>query len=47
MQKNAQRLFANEKIEYFAPLSYADCKELRPDIIERCGILPQSVIVFL
>ena len=47
MQRNAKSLFANEKIEYFSAVRYSDCKELRPDIIERCGIFPRSVIVFL
>ncbi len=43
----AESLFLKEKIEYFSAIRYSDCKELRPQIIERCGILPRSVIVFL
>lgn len=47
MNKIAENIFIREKIEYFSPLRYVDCKEIRPQIISRHGIIPRSVIVFL
>lgn len=47
MNRTVQSFFAKEKIEYFTSLDYTCCKELRPDIIARRGILPRSVIIFL
>lgn len=39
--------FEKEKIEYYSALRYSDCKELRPDIIKRRGLVPRSVILYL
>lgn len=41
------RYFAECKIEYYAVLSYSDCRELSREIMEREDFTPRSVIVFL
>lgn len=36
-----------EKIEYYAVLDYGDCRVTLPRLVDRTGIMPRSVIVFL
>lgn len=47
LESKVKEIFLNEKIEYFAALSYSDCIETAPRILMRCGFEPRSVIVFL
>ena len=39
--------FSSQSIEYFASLSYKDCREINTGIRERAGFMPRSVILFL
>jgi len=39
--------FLSRKIEYFATLSYSDCRVTNPALIEREGFIPKSVIIYL
>ena len=41
------KLFSEEKIEYFSVLDYASCNEISQDIIARESFTPRSVILFL
>ncbi|MBR7116616.1 MAG: epoxyqueuosine reductase [Clostridia bacterium] len=46
--KNALEAYLKEqKIEYYGVLSYSDCREIGKEIIERSGIVPRSVILYL
>ena len=40
-------LFSKLKIEYFSVVSYADCRQIRTDIMERENFIPRSVIIYL
>ena len=42
-----EKLFIEEKIEYFSVLDYASCKEISQSIIQRESFTPRSVILFL
>ena len=42
-----EKLFFEEKIEYFSVLDYASCKEISQNIIQRESFTPRSVILFL
>lgn len=39
--------FKKEDIEFYSVLSYSDCRIIRGNIIEREGLIPKSVIIFL
>ena len=39
--------FSSCSIEYFAVLSYDDCREINGRIIDRQGFQPKSVIIYL
>lgn len=39
--------FQSKNIEYFAVLSYSDCREINPGIMSREDFIPKSVIVYL
>lgn len=40
-------LFSKLNIEYFSVISYADCRQIRGDIMDREDFLPRSVIIYL
>lgn len=40
-------IFADMKIEYYAVLSYSDCRETGENIIKRANLTPRSVIIYL
>ncbi len=40
-------LFSKLKIEYFSVISYADCRQIRADIMERENFIPRSVVIYL
>ncbi len=42
-----EKIFREIKIEYYSTLAYSDLKEVRGHIIKKCGIKPESVIIFL
>ncbi len=42
-----EKFFSERKIEYFATLSYTDCREIAGNIMEREDFSPRSVIIFL
>ena len=39
--------FDSKNVEYYAAVSYSDCKEINKNIMEREDFIPKSVIVFL
>ena len=47
MQKLIKNYFDSKNIEYYAVLSYTDCREINPGIMEREDFKPRSVIVYL
>ena len=47
MYKIMREYFASVGIEYFSVLDYSDCIETGTRIIERSGIVPKSVILYL
>ena len=47
MHERIKEFFEKEKIEYYSVLSYADCRQTNPGIIERETFTPKSVIIFL
>ena len=47
MKKEIADFFIENKIEYFSAVAYSDCREISPEIMEREGFAPRSVIVFL
>ena len=47
MDRRIEEFFANEKIEYYAAISYNDVRETRKYLIEREDFIPRSVIMFL
>lgn len=47
MTNALEEYFKAEKIEYYGVLSYGDCNEIGKSIIDRSGILPRSVIIYL
>lgn len=47
MNEFVKEIFEKEKIEYYAVLSYKDCKEINRGIMEREDFTPRSVIVYL
>ena len=47
MKELIKIFFDSVGIEHYAVLSYSDCKEINPSIIEREDFTPRSVIIFL
>ena len=47
MQNIIKRYFESKNVEYYAVLSYSDCREINPGIMEREDFTPRSVIVYL
>ncbi len=47
MKEIIKSYFASKNIEYYAVLSYGDCREINPGIMEREDFTPRSVIVYL
>ena len=47
MKNVIDRFFKSYGIEYYAVLSYRDCKEINPGIMTREDFIPKSVIVYL
>ena len=47
MKREIGEFFLKNKIEYFAAVNYAELREINPEIMERAGFTPRSVIVFL
>lgn len=47
MEKLLKEYFNSKHIDHYAVLSYTDCIEINPHIIEREGFTPKSVILFL
>lgn len=47
MQNAIKSYFLSHNIEYFATLSYADCREINPGLTDRQGFVPRSVIIYL
>ena len=47
MREILQRYFASVGVEYYAVLSYSDCKEINSNIMDREDFVPRSVIVYL
>ena len=47
MKNVIDRFFKSYGIEYYAVLSYADCREINPGIMTREDFVPKSVIVYL
>lgn len=47
MKEIIKRFFEENSIEYYAVLSYSDCREIAPAIMERENFTPRSVIVYL
>ena len=47
MKKIIDEYFKEKNIEYYAVLSYADCREISPTIMAREDFTPRSVIVYL
>ena len=45
--KRIEEYFASENIEFFGALSYADCREISPDIRKRAGFTPKSVLIYI
>ena len=47
MKELIRNYFTSATIDHYAVLSYADCKEINPSIIQREDFTPRSVIIFL
>ncbi len=47
MKTVLDRFFASLGIEYYAVLSYTDCRQINPGIMERENFTPRSVIIYL
>ena len=47
MKEIIRKYFESVGVEYYSVLSYADCKEINPHIMEREDFSPKSVIVYL
>ena len=49
MNKNdlLREFFEREKIEYFGTLSYSDCRETMPRLVQNGEFLPKSAIIYL
>lgn len=47
MKEALRRYFESRNIEYYAVLSYSDCKEINPGIMMREDFTPHSVIIYL
>ncbi len=47
MKREAEEFFKNEKIEYYSVLDYSSVREINATLMERSGITPRSVLVFL
>ena len=47
MNETVKSYFEKQNIEYYAVLSYGDCREISPAIMEREDFTPRSVIVYL
>ena len=47
MYNRLREYFASRGVEYFAVLSYTDCREINGRIIERQGFEPKSAIIYL
>ena len=47
MRDIIDRFFKSYGIEYYAVLSYADCREINPGIMTREDFVPKSVIVYI
>lgn len=47
MNEILKKYFDSVGVEYYSVLSYADCKEINPNIRERESFKPRSVIVYL
>lgn len=47
MKEILKEYFESVKVEYYAVLSYADCREINGDIMAREDFTPRSVIVYL
>lgn len=47
MKNILDKFFNSFGIEYYAVLSYSDCREINPDIMAREDFAPKSVIVYL
>lgn len=47
MREMLKEYFLSRGIEYFSVLDYSDCREIGARIIERAGIEPRSVIIYL
>lgn len=47
MRNRIREYFLGRKIEYFAILDYADCREIWPDVATRVGFSPKSAIIYL
>lgn len=47
MRKLLKSYFSEQNIEYFAVLSYDNCREINSRIIDRQGFTPRSVIIYL
>lgn len=47
MKDLIKNYFQSKNIEYFAVLSYSDCREINPGIMSREDFIPKSVIVYL
>ena len=47
MRDKIREYFLKNKIEYFAVLDYADCREIWSDVPTRVGFSPKSAIVYL
>ena len=47
MKEILQEYFASVGVEYYAVLSYSDCRQINPNIMERENFVPRSVIVYL
>lgn len=47
MRERLKQYFLEKKIEYFSVLDYADCIEINKSILDRSGITPRSIIMYL
>ena len=47
MKEILKEYFESVGVEYYSVLSYLDCREINPNIMEREDFIPKSVIVYL
>ena len=47
MRKKIGEFLLSQGIEYFSVLSYKDCREINPRLIDRQGFAPETVIIYL